>query len=115
MSRVDPLGNRCDHTLKVHIRRMDASVANVEQSVACAQRIYGPHGIYFDVASATSVAMGEADRNRLATLDTSCTAGQDSDEQAELYAMLVVQEPSITAIFVREIATYVGEVHGCAS
>ena len=66
MPVTDPHGNRCDRMVRVHIRELSRPPFDLFQHVSCAQRIYGKYGVYFGVASMTSINVTQDVHARLA-------------------------------------------------
>lgn len=116
MSRLDPLGNRCDYLVRVHIRHMQPVVTDIAESVRCAQRVYGGNKILFEVASTQCVSLRGFDIERYNIVNTECSFRLESREHSELFARAGVGDlEGITVFYVRSILTSDGASNGCAS
>lgn len=116
MSRLDPLGNKCDFTVRIHVRQVANSQSSVFEQVRNAQRVYGKVGIYFDVGTMESIALDAAAYSRLAVVTTECNWDEDSPEQAELFERVGASplQQGILAVFVRDIRKPDRFTNGCA-
>lgn len=117
MSRVDPLGKRCDFAVAIHVRQVATTQSSVLGQVRNAQRVFGNCGIYFEVATMQSIALDSAAYSRLAVVSTVCQWNQESAEQSELFSRVGASafQQGITVVFLRDIMTPNGWVNGCAS
>jgi hypothetical protein len=69
MARTDPLGNRCYHCVRVHVRSVVNVGIDIAQAVRNAQKIYGDKGIFFEVISQQSIMLNTADFGRLSVVN----------------------------------------------
>lgn len=93
MSSIDPLGNRCDRVLRVHVRRVHSGELDIALSTRFAQKIYGSIGIHFQVSSMETLSLIDADRERFATQETVCLSQVGNNERDELYRRFAVKDP----------------------
>jgi len=94
----DPIGNLCDHMVRVHIRLVESVNFDVLLAVRLAQQVYGRWGIFFNAASLQAVRLEGSEQKYFAKLVTSCDSEGWLGKQDELYELFGVQElSSITA------------------
>lgn len=102
MSSIDPLGNRCDRVLRVHVRRVHSGELDIALSTRFAQKIYGSIGIHFQISSMETLSLSDADRERFATQETVCLSQVGNNERDELYRRFAVKDfASITAFLIK--------------
>jgi hypothetical protein len=101
MPATDPLGNRCDRIIRIHLRQLQVVEFDIHKSIRCAQRIYGRYGIFFQVASFEGLHLSPDLNRRLSAVATDCVHDTSSPEQTEIYERYGVQDlSSITAFLV---------------
>jgi hypothetical protein len=115
MARTDPLGNRCYHCVRVHVRSVVNVGIDIAQAIRNAQKIYGDKGIFFEVISQQSIMLNTADFGRLSVVNGQCQWNQESPEQADLFSRVNSFDMlGVTAVFVKGIQTLSGPLNGCA-
>ena len=113
MARYNPLGNKCDYCVRVHIRVAAKLSFDINRAIRNAQRLYGRYGIYFEIASSQSVLIPAEYAGDLEIVSTECIAGEESPEQKLLLDLFSASDMvGVTAIFVSMLS---GATLGCAS
>ena len=86
------------------------------EAIRCAQYVFGRGRIYFEVASALSVALKPDEIDRYNLVNTECNYHTPPREQSELFARAGMSELSggISVFFVKAILTSDGVANGCA-
>ena len=111
----DKHGNECSKRLPVGIYTL-ALVESFDyfEAVEVAEKLYGKHGIFFDVVTQLCLALDEAQQVRLAVIDGSCEWDQNNSEQAELHTLANAPQGQVSVFIVGGIQTDSGSLAGCA-
>jgi hypothetical protein len=113
--KKDRHGNECSKRLPVGIYTL-AAVQSFDyfEAVSFAERLYGKHGIFFDIVTQMCMALDAEQQVRLAVIDGSCEWDQNNSEQAELHTLVSAPPGQVSVFIVGGIQQDTGPLAGCA-
>jgi hypothetical protein len=113
--KKDRHGNECSKRLPVGIYTL-AAVQSFDyfEAVTFAEKLYGKHGIFFDIVAQMCLALDEAQQLQLAVIDGSCEWDQNNAEQAELHKLVNAPAGQVSVFIVGGIRQDTGPLAGCA-
>ncbi len=112
--KKDKHGNECTKRLSLAIYTLAQVKFEYFKALEFAEKLYGKHGILFDVVAQQCLALKKADQVKLAVIDGTCKWDQNNSEQDDLWELVKPPVGRLVVFIVGGIQKPKGPSAGCA-